>query len=134
MEDKKDILKTVTRLAQAGEWAKVIKEYEKLISMDPADINLHNSMGEALAKLGEFRKAYEHFQIVLNDYQAKGNSSKIMFLYKKIARLDPRKFDLEGKALHEKISKIVNALASYDSGDIDAAAGGAQGRGEIRQI
>jgi tetratricopeptide (TPR) repeat protein len=122
MEDKKDILKTVTRLAQAGEWAKVIKEYEKLMSMDPADINLHNSMGEALAKLGEFRKAYEHFQIVLNDYQAKGNSSKIMFLYKKIARLDPRKFDLEGKAQHEKISKIVNAMASYDSGDIEAAA------------
>jgi len=121
MEDKKDILKTVTRLAQAGEWARVIKEYEKLMAMDPGDINLHNSMGEALAKLGECRKAFEHFQIVLNDYQAKGNSSKIMFMYKKIARLDPRKFDLDGKALYEKISKIVNAITCYDSGDADAA-------------
>jgi tetratricopeptide (TPR) repeat protein len=121
MEDKKDILKTVTRLAQAGEWVRVIKEYEKLMDMDPGDINLHNSMGEALAKLGEFRKAFEHFQIVLNDYQAKGNSSKIMFMYKKISKLDPRKFDLDGKALYEKISKIVNAISCYDSGDAEAA-------------
>jgi tetratricopeptide (TPR) repeat protein len=121
MEDKKDILKTVTRLAQAGEWEKVLKEYEKLLAMDPTDVNLHNSMGEALVKLGEFRKAFAHFLIVMNDYQAKGNSSKLMFLYKKIAKLDPRKFDLDGKALHEKISKIVNALACFDSGDMEAA-------------
>ena len=38
MEQKKDILKTVTRYAQSGDWMKVIEEYKKLIAMDPEDI------------------------------------------------------------------------------------------------
>jgi tetratricopeptide (TPR) repeat protein len=121
MEDKKDILKTITRYAQAGDWARAIKEYEKLLAMDPNDINVHNAIGEALSKTGENRKAFEHYLKVLEDYNAKGNTSKMMFLYKKIAKLDPKKFDLDGKALHEKISRVVNALAAYDQGDPDKA-------------
>jgi tetratricopeptide (TPR) repeat protein len=121
MEDRKDILKTITRMAQAGEWAKVLKEYEKLLLMEPNDINLHNSIGEALSKLGENRRAFEHFKKVLEDYQSKGNTAKVMFLYKKIARLDPKKFDLDGKALHDKITKIVNAITLSDAGEPDAA-------------
>ena len=121
MEDKKDILKTLTRYAQSGEWPKVIKEYEKLLAMDPNDLNLYNSIGEAYSKVGENRKAFDYFKKVLEDYQSKGNDSKIMFMYKKISKLDPRKFDLEGKALHEKISKIVNAITLSDAQDHDNA-------------
>jgi tetratricopeptide (TPR) repeat protein len=121
MEDKKDILKTITRYAQAGEWEKAIREYEKLLAMDPKDINTHNALGEALARTGDNRKAFEHYLKVLDDYTQKGNTSKMMFLYKKIAKLDPRKFDLEGKALHEKITRVVNATNAYDEGDPDKA-------------
>ncbi|MCX8093479.1 MAG: hypothetical protein N3E50_04860 [Candidatus Goldbacteria bacterium] len=120
-ENKKDILKTVTRYAQAGEWDKVIKEYEKLLQMDPNDISLHNSIGDALAKVEQDRKAFEHYLIVLKDYQQKENLSKIGFLYKKIAKLNPRKFDLEGKALYEKIVKIVEAQDFFYKGDYSRA-------------
>ncbi len=121
MEDRKDILKTITRYAQSGEWPKVIKEYEKLLAMDPNDINIYNSIGEAYSKVGENRKAFEYFKKVLEDYQSKGNASKIMFLYKKISKLDPKKFDLDGKALHEKITKIVAAITLSDAQDHDNA-------------
>lgn len=121
MEDKKDILKTLTRYAQSGEWLKVIKEYEKLLAMDPNDVNVYNSLGEAYSKVGENRKAFEYFKKVLEDYQAKGNTSKIMFLYKKISKLDPKKFDLDGKALHEKITKIVSAITLSDAQNYENA-------------
>ncbi|MCE5301304.1 MAG: tetratricopeptide repeat protein [Spirochaetia bacterium] len=121
MEDKKDILKTITRYAQAGDWARAIKEYDKLIALDPSDIGLRNSYGEALAKLGEHRKAFENFTKVLEDYASKGMTQKIMMMYKKIARLDPKKFDLEGKALHDRITKVVNAVTLFDAGEIDRA-------------
>ena len=121
MENKKDILKTVTRHAQAGEWLKVIKEYDKLIKMDPADISLYNSMGDALVKLGENRKAFEYYAKVLDEYKKKGVTKKIPFLYKKIAKLNPRKFDLEGKDLHKKISKIVQATSYFDKEDYTRA-------------
>jgi tetratricopeptide (TPR) repeat protein len=120
-ESKKDILKTVTRYAQAGEWAKVIKEYTKLLEMDPDDISLHNSMGDALSKVEEDRKAFEHYLKVLDDYQKKGNITKIPFMYKKISKLNPRKFDLEGKALHDKLSKIVEAQDFFSKGDYTRA-------------
>ncbi len=120
-ENKKDILKTVTRYAQAGEWDKVIKEYEKLLQMEPDDISLHNSIGDALAKVDQDRKAFEHYLIVLKDYQQKENLSKIGFLYKKIAKLNPRKFDLEGKALHEKIVRIIEAQDFFYKGDFSRA-------------
>jgi len=120
-ELKKDILKTVTRLAQAGEWAKVIIEYQKLLQMDPDDISLHNSMGDALAKIDEDRKAFEQYLIVLDDYQKKGNITKIPFLYKKIAKLNPRKFDLDGKALHDKLSKMTEAQDFFNKGDYTRA-------------
>ncbi len=120
-ESKKDILKTVTRYAQAGEWVKVIREYQKLLEMDPNDISLLNSMGDALSKIDEDRKAFEFYLKVLDDYQKKGNISKIPFLYRKIAKLNPRKFDLDGKALHDKISKIIEAQDFYDKGDYTRA-------------
>ena len=90
MDKKKDILRTVTRYAQAGEWVKVIGEYEKLLKMDPNDISLFNSIGDALVKLNEHRKAYEWYIKVLDDYQRRGNTAKIPFMYKKIAKLNPR--------------------------------------------
>jgi tetratricopeptide (TPR) repeat protein len=121
IENKKDILKTVTRYAQTGEWEKVIKEYEKLLQMDPDDISLHNSIGDAYAKIDQDRKAFEHYLIVLKDYQQKENLSKINFLYKKIAKLNPRKFDLEGKALHEKLVKIIEAQEFFNKGDFSRA-------------
>ena len=121
MDKKKDILRTVTRYAQAGEWVKVIKEYQKLLKMDSNDITLYNSIGDALAKLNEHRAAYEHYKKVLDDYQRKGNNAKISFLYKKIAKLNPLKFDLEGKDLHEKISTIVQAIIFYDKEDYTRA-------------
>jgi tetratricopeptide (TPR) repeat protein len=120
-ESKKDILKTVTRYAQSGEWVKVIKEYQKLIAMDPEDISLMNSMGDALSKVDEDRKAFEHYLKVLDDYRKKGNVSKIPFLYKKISKLNPKKFDLDGKALHDKISKIIEAQEFFDKGDYTRA-------------
>lgn len=121
MEQKKDILKTITRLAEAGDWVNVIKEYEKLLKLDPNDISIYNSMGDAYAKLGEDRKAFELYLKVMDDYQKKGNLTKLSFLYKKIAKLNPRKFDLEGKALHEKILKGVEAQTIFDKGDVDNA-------------
>ncbi len=121
MEQKKDIVKTITRLAEAGDWVNVIKEYEKLLKLDPNDITIYNSMGDAYAKLGEDRKAFELYLKVMDDYQKKGNLTKLSFLYKKIAKLNPRKFDLEGKALHEKILKGVEAQTIFDKGDVDNA-------------
>ena len=118
-ESKKDILKTITRYAQAGEWNKVIKGYEELLERDQNDISLHNSLGDAYAKTDEHRKAFEHYLKVLNDYQKTKQVSKINFLYKKIVKLNPRKFDLEGKALHEKLTQIVNAQSLYDKEDYD---------------
>lgn len=120
-ENKKDILKTVTRYAQAGEWIKVIKEYQKLIAMDPEDVSLMNSMGDALSKIDEDRKAFEFYLKVLEDYRKKGNIAKIPFMYKKISKLNPRKFDLDGKALHDKISKIMEAQEFFDKGDYTRA-------------
>jgi len=120
-DSKKDILKTITRQAQAGEWDKVIKGYEELLSRDPDDISLHNSLGDAYAKTDEHRKAFEHYLKVLEDYQKTKQIAKINFLYKKISKLNPRKFDLEGKALHDKLTSIVNALALYDREDYDEA-------------
>jgi len=123
MELKKDILKTVTRYAQAGEWAKVIAEYEKLLKTDPDDINVHNSIGDAFSKMGEDRKAFEHYLRVLNDPQTKANPTKMAFLNKKISKLDPKKFDLDGKALHETISKSVKAKDMFekqDGGDVSS--------------
>lgn len=121
MEQKKDIVKTITRLAEIGDWANVLKEYEKLLKLDPTDISIYNSMGDAYAKLGEDRKAFECYLKVMDEYQKKGNLAKLSFLYKKIAKLNPRKFDLEGKALHEKILKGVQAQTVYDKGDVENA-------------
>ncbi|HDT15326.1 MAG TPA: tetratricopeptide repeat protein, partial [Firmicutes bacterium] len=121
METKKDILKTITRFAQASEWDRVIKEYHKLLAMDPEEITLQNSMGDAYSKLGEHRKAFEHYLKVLDDTQKKGNQTKLNFLYKKIAKLDPRKFDLEGKELHRMILKAVAAKDFFDKEDFENA-------------
>ncbi len=121
MEQKKDILKTITRYAQTGEWEKVLKEYEKLLAMEPDDINTHNSMGDALVKLGRERKALDHYKKVYEDHQKKGNIAKLSFLQKKIAKLDCSRFDPESKSFCEKMSKTVDAQSSYNTQDFSNA-------------
>ena len=121
MEQKKDILKTITRLAQSGEWEKVLKEYEKLLKLEPDDINTHNSMGDALSKLGHDRKAFDHYKLVYDDHNKKGNISKLSFLQKKIAKLNYAKFDPESRAFCEKMVKTVDAQSSYNTQDFSTA-------------
>src|SRR5215467_6980468 len=86
--DKKNIVKMAYIYFQEGRWDKAIEEYQKLLALDPEDINTHNMLGDVYVKKGSTREAFEEYIKVSNDFSSRGQADKAVIVNKKIAALD----------------------------------------------
>src|SRR5207245_2073959 len=89
-DDKKNIVKLAYLYFQEGRWDKAIDEYQKLLSLDPEDINTHNMLGDVYVRKGSPAQAYEEYLKVFKEFTARGLIDKVALIKKKIAALDSK--------------------------------------------
>src|ERR1017187_7804141 len=63
-------------------------ENEKILNLDPNDINVHTMMGDVFSKKNELAKAFEEYLKAVEDLSNRGQTDKIASIHKKIAQLD----------------------------------------------
>ena len=49
-DDKNNSVKSAHLYFQGGQWDKAIAEYEKILNLDPDDMNIHNMLGDLHVK------------------------------------------------------------------------------------
>ena len=88
MANKRKILDTARKLAQKGAKEKALKEYAKLLKLDPGDAKLRLEIGDAHRRWGQIEEAIETYERVATQYAKEGFDARAVAVYKQILNLD----------------------------------------------
>jgi tetratricopeptide (TPR) repeat protein len=88
------ILREAEKLVQKGKIENAIKEYEKLLKLNPNDANTINRVGDLYGRIGEVEKAIELYERIAEHFTQDGFTTKAIAIFKKINRLAPQRLDI----------------------------------------
>ncbi|MCD4751412.1 MAG: tetratricopeptide repeat protein [Thermoanaerobaculales bacterium] len=88
------ILKGAEKLVQKGKIEQAIREYEKLLKLNPNDVNTINRVGDLYNRIGQTDRAVELYERIADAFAADGFANKAIAIYKKINRLVPDRVEI----------------------------------------
>ena len=115
--NKRKILENARKLAQKGAKDKALKEYEKLLKLDPKDAKLRLEIGDAHRRWGQVEEAVTTYRKVAEQYMKDGFDARAVAVYKQILNLDAERFDAyEPLAeLYERMGLTGEAIAALQT-------------------
>jgi len=91
--NKRKVLEAARKYAQRGAQAKALKEFEKLLKLDPRDARLRLEVGDAHRRWGNLEKAIETYSKVAEQYTREGFDARAVAVYKQIHNLNPEAYE-----------------------------------------
>lgn len=116
MAEKKDkILASAQKALQKGQTTRAIKDYQKIVEMDPKDIRARQKLADLCSKAGRNEDALEAYEIVARHYAEKGFYLKAIAVYKQMQKVDSSQLGIYAKLaeLNEKQGLTGNAISEY---------------------
>jgi tetratricopeptide (TPR) repeat protein len=128
--NKRKILETARKLAQKGAKEKALKEYQKLVKLDPKDAKLRLEIGDAHRRWGQVEEAIETYSKVAEQYTKEGFDARAVAVFKQILNLDPNRFESYQPLaeLYERMGLTAEAINS-----LQTAADGFHKQGKKRE-
>jgi len=113
--NKDKLLESAQKSLKKKQIARAIKDFTKVVEIDPADVRSRQKLAELLVRSGRNAEAYEHFEAVAKYFSSNGFYLKAIAIYKQMQRLDPSELSLFSRLaeLNEKQGLVGNALAEY---------------------
>ena len=87
--NKRKILEAARKHAQKGAKDRALKEYEKLLKLDPRDAKLRLEIGDAYRRWGQVEEAIAAYTKVAEQYMDEGFDARAVAVFKQIQNLDP---------------------------------------------
>jgi len=113
--DKNKIIEAAAKLVAKGAFDKAIKEYRRILEVDPKDVRVLQKMGELFQKKNDNGQAASYFTKVAESYSTDGFFLKAVALYKQVLKLDPTllEINLRLAELHQQLQLISEATTYY---------------------
>ncbi|MGZ6029093.1 MAG: tetratricopeptide repeat protein [Myxococcaceae bacterium] len=113
--DKTKIIEGATKLVAKGAFDKAIREYQKVLDLDPRDVRTLQKMGELFQKKGDNPQAASFFTRVAEVYAQDGFFLKAVALYKQVLKLNPDLVEVNLKLaeLHQHLGLMTEAMAFF---------------------
>ncbi|WP_375767285.1 tetratricopeptide repeat protein [Archangium gephyra] len=113
--DKNKIIEAAAKLVAKGAYDKAIKEYQKVLEVDPKDGRVLQKMGELYQKKNDNVQAAHYFTKVAEGYSSDGFFLKAVALYKQVLKLNPNLLDVNLKLaeLHQQLGLMSEAMAYF---------------------
>ncbi len=113
--DKNKIIEAAAKLVAKGAYDKAIKEYQKVLEVDPRDVRVLQKMGELFQKKNDNVQAATYFTKVAESYSADGFFLKAVALYKQVQKLNPTMLEVNLKLaeLHQQLGLMSEATAYF---------------------
>jgi len=113
--DKNKIIEAAAKLVAKGAYDKAIKEYQKVLDVDPKDGRVLQKMGELFQKKNDNVQAAHYFTKVAEGYSTDGFFLKAVALYKQVLKLNPNLLDVNLKLaeLHQQLGLMSEAMAYF---------------------
>lgn len=115
MSNKEKFLAAAQKNLAKGQVAKAVKDYKKVVELDPKDVRNRQKLAELCVRAKMPKEAQEHYEGVARFYAENGFYLKSIAVYKQIQRLDPSRVDVYHRLadLNAKQGLVGNALAEY---------------------
>ena len=113
--NKDKLLESAQKNLKKKQIPKAIKDYAKIVEIDPADVRSRQKLAELYVRTNKNAEAYEHFEAVAKYFSSNGFYLKAIAIYKQMQRLDPSQVSLMNRLaeLNEKQGLIGDAMAEY---------------------
>lgn len=113
--DKNKIIEAAAKLVAKGAYDKAIKEYQRVLEVDPKDVRILQKMGELYQKKNDNSQAAQYFTRVAESYTNDGFFLKAVALYKQVLKLDGTLMDVNVKLaeLHQQLQLMGEAMYYY---------------------
>jgi len=113
--NKDKLLESAQKNLKKKQVAKAIKDYAKIVELDPADVRSRQKLAELYVRTSKNTEAYEQYESVAKYFSSNGFYLKAIAIYKQMQRLDPSQIALFNRLaeLNEKQGLLGNAMAEY---------------------
>ena len=127
MANKRKILENARKLVQKGAKERALKEYNKLLKLDPRDAKLRLEIGDAHRRWGQIDEAIATYEAVAAQYAKEGFDARAVAVYKQIVTLDAEHY-----AAYEPLAEIYErmGLAGEALGALQTAADALNHKGD----
>lgn len=117
MTNKHKLLESAQKNLKKKQIVKAIKDYAKIVELDPADIRSRQKLAELYVRTNKNMEAYEQYEPVAEHFAGNGFYLKAIAIYKQMQRLDPSQISLIHRLaeLNHKQGLLGNALSEYRS-------------------
>ncbi|MCP5045776.1 MAG: tetratricopeptide repeat protein [bacterium] len=88
-EKRVSILKRANKLFRQGKAEAAVKEYTKILTLKPDDLEVRRIVGDLQLRESNIPKAIEQFEWIADHYLKEGFFAKAIAMFKRITRVDP---------------------------------------------
>jgi len=92
--NKTQVLQNAQSYMAKGQIEKAIEEWQKLISESPNDGNIYNTIGDLYLKKNDLNQAIDAYLKGSEAFHTAGFALKTIAVYKKIIKLNPKRYDV----------------------------------------
>ncbi len=103
--NKRKILEAARKHAQKGAKAKALKEFGKLLKLDPRDSKVRLEMGDTFRRWGQVPEAIEAYSNVADQFMQEGFDARAVAVFKQIQNLQPDSF-----TYHEPLAELYQRM------------------------
>jgi len=103
--NKRKILETARKHAQKGAKEKALKEFGKLLKLDPRDSKVRLEMGDTFRRWGQVPEAIEAYSNVADQFMQEGFDARAVAVFKQIQNLQPGSF-----SYHEPLAELYQRM------------------------
>ncbi len=113
--NKDKLLESAQKNLKKKQIPKAIKDYAKIVEIDPADVRSRQKLAELYVRTNKNSEAYEHLEAVAKYFSSNGFYLKAIAIYKQMQRIDPGQVSLMNRLaeLNEKQGLVGDAMAEY---------------------
>lgn len=113
--NKEKILAQAKKLITQGKFDAAIKEYDKVLAVDPSDMRVKIRIAELYAKQKRIGDAIKFYRQVAQEYEKDGFYLKAVTVYKSVLRLNPSLIEINRflAEIYEKMGLHKDAVHQY---------------------
>jgi tetratricopeptide (TPR) repeat protein len=117
VSNKAKLLASAQKSLQKGQVAKAIKDFQKIVEIDPKDIRTRQKLAELYSRAHQSEEALHEYEAVAKYYSENGFYLKSIAVYKQMQKIDGNQVKIYHRLaeLNEKQGLVGNALAEYRS-------------------
>src|SRR5213075_381542 len=114
--DKNKVMESASKLISKGQFDKAVKEYQRVLEMDPDDVRVLQKLAELYQKMNRKAEAADCFEKVAKTYSQQGFYLKAVALYKQVLKvIDRVEVNVRLAELYQQLGLVGDATKEWQT-------------------